>query len=120
MTNLMTEYDYNVWSDEDNKLTLTAYRVMEVDLHGEFGYQTDTEIYESITFKLPHDHEEVLYLIDRPDPEKQLADYGLEDYDDWVSQEFLDRGMTPDRILKFIQDLPNYVPRTEKYTKENA
>ena len=122
MSELMTDYDYNVWSDADNKLTLTAYRLKEVDLYGTVDYNTDTEIYDSITFKLPHDHEEVLYLIDRPDPEKQLADYGLEDYDDWVSEEFLLQAhkKTPTRILEFLQALPDYTPRTETHRKETA
>ena len=115
MTDLITDYDYNVWSDADNKLTLTAYRLKIVDLAGQVETNTDTEIYDSITFRLPDDHEEILYLIDQKDPAEHLAQHGLQDYDDWVSQEFIDRARTPERILKFVQDLPDYTPKEEKW-----
>lgn len=110
---LLTDYDYNVWSDDDNKLTLTAYRLKIVDLDGQVDVNTDTESYKSITFRLPDDHEEILYLIDQRNPAEYVMVYGLVDYDDWVSQEFIDRGQTPDRILKFVQDLPDYTPKEE-------
>jgi hypothetical protein len=106
-------YDYNVWSDEDNKLTLTAYRLKIIDLGGRIDINTDTESYESITFSLPNDYEEILYLIDQKDPAEHLAQHGLQDYDDWVSQEFIDRGRTPESILKFVQSLQDYTPRKE-------
>jgi len=106
-------YDYNVWSDEDNKLTLTAYRLKIIDLGGRIDVNTDTESYESIKFSLPNDYEEILYLIDQKDPAEHLAQHGLQDYDDWVSQEFIDRGRTPERILKFVQSLQDYTPRNE-------
>jgi hypothetical protein len=106
-------YDYNVWSDEDNKLTLTAYRLKIIDLGGRIDINTDTESYESITFSLPNDYEETLYLIDQKDPAEHLAQHGLQDYDDWVSQEFIDRGRTPESILKFVQSLQDYTPRKE-------
>ena len=108
-------YDYNVWSDEDNKLTLTAYRLKIIDLGGRIDINTDTESYESITFSLPNDYEEILYLIDQKDPAEHLAQHGLQDYDDWVSQEFIDRGRTPERILKFVQSLQDYTPRKENF-----
>ena len=108
-------YDYNVWSDEDNKLTLTAYRLKIIDLGGRIDINTDTESYESITFSLPNDYEEILYLIDQKDPAEHLAQHGLQDYDDWVSQEFIDRARTPERILKFVQSLQDYTPRKETF-----
>lgn len=116
---LYTDYDYNVWSDEDNKLTLTAYRLKVVDL-GEYriDINTDTEIYESITFHLPDQYKQVLFLIDRPDPAKQLTDHGLVDYDDWVDIDWLTRSGTPTEILDFLQALPEYEPRKEAFVLE--
>ena len=119
---LYTDYDYNVWSDEDNKLTLTAYRLKVVHVYEmQTDINTDTEHYESITFSLPDDHKEITYLLDVPDPEQHLVKYGLVDYDDWVSEEFLHQAhrSTPTRILEFIQALPEYEPRIEDYRKEN-
>lgn len=117
---LYTDYDYNVWSDEDNKITLTAYRLKVVDL-GEYNIQinTDTEIFESITFHLPDQYKQVLFLIDRPDPEKQLTDHGLVDYDDWVDIDWLTRSGAPTQVLDFLQALPEYEPRKETFIIEN-
>jgi len=120
---LYTDYDYNVWSDEDNKLTLTAYRLKVVHVYEmQTDINTDTEHYESITFSLPDDYKEITYLLDVPDPDQHLVKYGLVDYDDWVSEEFLHQAhrQTPNRILEFVQALPEYEPRIEDYTKETA
>ena len=117
---LYTDYDYNVWSDEDNKITLTAYRLKVVDL-GEYNIQinTDTEIFESISFHLPDEYKQVLFLIDRPDPEKQLTEHGLVDYDDWVDIDWLTRSGAPTEVLEFLQALPEYQPRKETFVIEN-
>ena len=120
---LYTDYDYNVWSDEDNKLTLTAYRLKVVHVYPmQTDINTDTEHYESITFSLPDDYKEITYLLYVPDPDQHLVKYGLVDYDDWVSEEFLHQAhrQTPNRILEFVQALPEYEPRIEDYTKETA
>ena len=117
---LYTDYDYNVWSDEDNKITLTAYRLKVVDL-GEYNIQinTDDEIYESITFHLPDQYKQVLFLIDRPNPQKQLTKHGLVDYDDWVDIDWLTRSGAPTEVLDFLQALPEYEPRKETFVIEN-
>jgi hypothetical protein len=117
---LYTDYDYNVWSDEDNKITLTAYRLKVVDL-GEYNVQinTDTEIFESISFHLPEQYKQVLFLIDRPDPERQLTEHGLIDYDDWVDIDWLTRSGAPTEVLEFLQALPEYQPRKETFVIEN-
>jgi hypothetical protein len=117
---LYTDYDYNVWSDEDNKITLTAYRLKVVDL-GEYNIQinTDTEIFESISFHLPDQYKQVLFLIDRPNPEKQLTEHGLVDYDDWVDIDWLTRSGAPTEVLEFLQALPEYQPRKETFVIEN-
>jgi hypothetical protein len=117
---LYTDYDYNVWSDEDNKITLTAYRLKVVDL-GEYNIQinTDTEIFESISFYLPDQYKQVLFLIDRPDPEKQLTEHGLVDYDDWVDIDWLTRSGAPTEVLEFLQALPEYQPRKETFVIED-
>jgi hypothetical protein len=117
---LYTDYDFNVWSDEDNKITLTAYRLKVVDL-GEYNIQinTDTEIFESITFHLPDQYKQVLFLIDRPDPAKQLTEHGLIDYDDWVDIDWLTRSGAPTEVLEFLQALPEYQPRKETFVIEN-
>jgi hypothetical protein len=117
---LYTDYDYNVWSDEDNKITLTAYRLKVVDL-GEYNIQinTDTEIFESISFHLPDQYKQVLFLIDRPDPKKQLTEHGLVDYDDWVDIDWLTRSGAPTEVLEFLQALPEYQPRKETFVIEN-
>jgi hypothetical protein len=117
---LYTDYDFNVWSDEDNKITLTAYRLKVVDL-GEYNIQinTDTEIFESITFYLPDQYKQVLFLIDRPDPAKQLTEHGLIDYDDWVDIDWLTRSGAPTEVLEFLQALPEYQPRKETFVIEN-
>jgi hypothetical protein len=117
---LYTDYDYNVWSDEDNKITLTAYRLKVVDL-GEYNIQinTDTEQFESISFHLPDQYKQVLFLIDRPNPEKQLTEHGLVDYDDWVDIDWLTRSGAPTEVLEFLQALPEYQPRKETFVIEN-
>jgi hypothetical protein len=117
---LYTDYDYNVWSDEDNKLTLTAYRLKVVDL-GSYNEQinTDTEQFESISFHLPDQYKQVLFLIDRPDPAKQLTEHGLVDYDDWVDIDWLTRSGAPTEVLEFLQALPEYEPRKETFVIEN-
>ena len=117
---LYTDYDYNVWSDEDNKITLTAYRLKVVDL-GEYNIQinTDNEIYESITFHLPDQYKQVLFLIDRPNPQKQLTEHCLVDYDDWVDIDWLTRRGAPTDVLDFLQALPEYEPRKETFVIEN-
>ena len=117
---LYTDYDYNVWSDEDNKITLTAYRLKVVDL-GEYNIQinTDNEIYESITFHLPDQYKQVLFLIDRPNPQKQLTEHCLVDYDDWVDIDWLTRRGAPTEVLDFLQALPEYEPRKETFVIEN-
>jgi hypothetical protein len=116
---LYTDYDYNVWSDEDNKITLTAYRLKVVDL-GTYNEQinTDTEQFESITFSLPDQYKQVLFLIDRPNPEKQLTEHGLVDYDDWVDIDWLTRSGAPTEVLEFLQALPEYEPRKETFALE--
>ena len=115
------DYDFNVWSDEDNKLTLTAYRLKIVHLYElQTDVNTDTEIFESISFHLPDQYKQVLFLIDRPDPEKQLTEYGLVDYDDWVDSSFLTRSGSPTEVLEFLQSLPEYEPRIEDHRKEIA
>ena len=119
ITELWTDYDYNVWSNEDNKLTLTAYRLKWVDLNGKTDINTDTEVYESITFKLPDQYKQVLFLIDRPDPAKQLTEHGLVDYDDWVDIDWLTRSEAPTEVLEFLQALPNYEPRRETFVLED-
>ena len=118
ITALWTDYDYNVWSDEDNKLTLTAYRLKWVDLNGKTDINTDTEQFESITFSLPDQYKQVLFLIDRPNPEKQLTDHGLVDYDDWVDIDWLTRAGAPTEVLEFLQALPNYEPQRETFVLE--
>lgn len=115
------DYDFNVWSDEDNKLTLTAYRLKIVHLYElQTDINTDTEIFESISFHLPDQYKQVLFLIDRPDPEKQLTEHGLVDYDDWVDSSFLTRSGAPTEVLEFLQSLPEYEPRIEDHRKEIA
>ena len=114
-------YDLNVWSDEDGKLSLTAYRLMFFDYQGKIEIRTDTispENYTTIDFYLPDDFEEVLHLVDRPDPVEFLARTSLEDYDDWVSIEFLTRPGAPSRIIEFLDSLTlDYEPRTDTYER---
>lgn len=122
---LDTDYDYNVWSDADNKLTLTAYKLKLVYNDNYPSdvpeVQTDTERFESISFYLPDDYQTILFLMDRPDPKRTLEEEGLLDYDDWVSLEFLERPDMPDEIFDFIQNLQDYEdPKIEDYRKEKA
>ena len=114
-------YDLNVWSDKDGKLTLTAYRLMFYDFEGKIEIRTDTlvpENYKHIDFYLPDDFEEILHILDRPDPVEYLARTSLEDYDDWVSFEFLTRPGAPARVIKFLDSLTlDYEPRTDTYER---
>ncbi len=119
--NLYTDYDYNVWSDKDNQITLTAYRLKVVHLSAmETDINADTEQYESVSFTLPDQHKQVLFLIDQKDPEKHLAEYGLVDYDDWVDIGFLTREGAPIEVFDFLQALPEYEPVIEDHRKEIA
>jgi hypothetical protein len=118
---LYTDYDYNVWSDKDNQITLTAYRLKVVHLSElETDINTDTERYESITFHLPDQYKQVLFLIDQADPAKHLAEHGLVDYDDWVDISFLTRAGAPIEVFDFLQALPEYEPIIEDHRKDVA
>lgn len=101
----------NVWSQEGDTLSLTAYRQELFTEDGKQYVQTDTSesTSENITFSIHTDLETVKYLIDNDDPAQVIAD-GLTDYDDWVSIEFLTRGPIPTRLAEWLGALPEYTP----------
>jgi hypothetical protein len=108
---MFNDYDMNVWSQEGDTLSLTAYRQELFTQDGKQYVQTDTSesTSENITFSIHTDLETVKYLIENDDPTQVIAD-GLTDYDDWVSIEFLTRGPIPTRLAEWLGALPEYEP----------
>jgi hypothetical protein len=108
---MFNDYDMNVWSQEGDTLSLTAYRQELFTQDGKQYVQTDTSesTSENITFSIHTDLETVKYLIENDDPAQVIAD-GLTDYDDWVSIKFLTRGPIPTRLAEWLGALPEYEP----------
>ena len=112
---LESAYDFNVWSQANGELTLTAY---ELSFAGAFGFhknvQTNNSKYHSITFTAPKDIAEIEYLLD----DMYVNHYPLTDYDEWVGLDFVTRDKVPARIARFITDLPEYTPVVNEYDRE--
>jgi len=102
MSEATNDYDYNVWSNDDGEISLTAYVP-----HTEYRH------FFSRTFDLETEREMVEYLIDHPAPKRVIEEQGLTDYDDWVSFEFLTRDNTKTSLLTWLGSLP-------EVKKENA
>lgn len=111
---LDSAYDFNVWSQEDGSITLTAYELSFVGAYGPSNIQTNSSRYHSITFTAPEDIKEIEYLLD----DLYVNHYPLTDYDDWVALDFITRDKAPARIARFIIDLPEYTPVVHEYDRE--
>ena len=111
---LDSAYDFNVWSQEDGSITLTAYELSFVGAYGPSNIQTNSSRYHSITFTAPEDIKEIEYLLD----DLYINHYPLTDYDDWVALDFITRDKAPARIARFIIDLPEYTPVVHEYDRE--
>jgi hypothetical protein len=111
---LESAYDFNVWSQEDGSITLTAYELSFVGAYGPSNIQTNSSRYHSITFTAPEDIKEIEYLLD----DLYVNHYPLTDYDDWVALDFITRDKAPARIARFIIDLPEYTPVVHEYDRE--
>ena len=111
---LESDYDFNVWSDEDGKLTLTAYELEFVDGVDPANIQTNTSEYHSITFTAPEDLTEIEYLLE----DLYVNRYPLTDYDEWTDLGSLTRDKVPARIGKFLFELPQYTPAINKWDRE--
>lgn len=111
---LESAYDFNVWSQADGSITLTAYELSFVGAYGPSNIQTNSSRYHSITFTAPEDIKEIEYLLD----DLYVNHYPLTDYDDWVALDFITRDKAPARIARFIIDLPEYTPVVHEYDRE--
>lgn len=111
---LESAYDFNVWSNGDGEITLTAYELSFVGALGFNNIQTNNSRYHSITFTAPEDIKEIEYLLD----DLYVNHYPLTDYDDWVGLDFITRDKAPARIARFIIDLPEYTPVVHEYDRE--
>ena len=111
---LDSAYDFNVWSQADGNITLTAYELSFVGAYGPSNIQTNSSRYHSITFTAPEDIKEIEYLLD----DLYVNHYPLTDYDDWVALDFITRDKAPARIARFIIDLPEYTPVVHEYDRE--
>lgn len=111
---LESDYDFNVWSDEDSKLTLTAYELEFVDGVDPANIQTNTSEYHSITFTAPQDLTEIEYLLE----DLYVNKYPLTDYDEWTDLGSLTRDKVPARIGKFLFELPQYTPAINEWHRE--
>jgi len=111
---LESDYDYNVWSDADGSITLTAYELSFAGWPKAENIQTNSSNYHSITFKAPQDITEIEYLLG----DLYVNQYPLTDYDDWVGLGFLTRDKVPARIGRFLIDLPEYTPVVNEYDRE--
>jgi hypothetical protein len=111
---LDSDYDFNVWSDADGTVILTAYELSFAGSVSPLNIQTNSSNYHSITFKAPHDIAEIEYLLD----DMYVNKFPLTDYDEWVGLDFLTRDKVPARIGRFIFDLPEYKPVVNEYDRE--
>ena len=111
---LDSAYDFNVWSQADGSIALTAYELSFVGAYGPSNIQTNNSRYHSITFTAPEDIKEIEYLLD----DLYVNHYPLTDYDDWVALDFITRDKAPARIARFIIDLPEYTPVVHEYDRE--
>jgi hypothetical protein len=111
---LDSDYDYNIWSDEPNKLTLTAYELEFVHGVDPANIQTNSSKYHSITFTAPEDTAEIEYLLD----DMYINHYPLTDYDEWTDLGTLTRDKVPARIGKFLFELPQYTPAINEWDRE--
>jgi hypothetical protein len=99
------DYDLNVWSQDNDSLTLTAYE-QAYDTTAN-TVQTNTSKYHSITFGVATQPSLVAYLIEEKNPEKVIK-RGLTDYDNWVGFDFLTRDETRHLLLEWLGNLPEY------------
>jgi len=96
-------YDLNVWSDEPNTLSLTAYE-WETAPDGDY-VQMNSSSWHSKTFT---DLAEIEFLLG----DLYLNRYPLTNYDDWRSLAELYTDKTPQSIRIWLEELPDYeVPK---------
>lgn len=103
------DYDYNIWSDRNGILRLTAYE-QYYDADDDMWIRTNTEKYHQIAFKFPKDTEEIEYLLQ----DLYVNQAPLEGYDEWVDNPFLFGNDCPTKIAEFINSLPDYEMPTKR------
>lgn len=99
----MAEYEYNIWSNADNKLILTAYE-QKRDGNDDGYISLNTSKYHSIEFTFPQDVKEIEFLLGG----LAINYLPLTDYDDWVEHWQVMTRDTPARIADWVNALPMY------------
>ena len=105
-------YDLNVYSDEPNRLYLTAYEWEDCPSG---GLQMNSARYYSKLFKYPNDLAEIEFLLG----DLWLNHYPLTDFDEWRDLDELYNSNTPPLVREFLDSLPIYELPTN-LIKENA
>lgn len=107
MAEITSEYDWNIWSQEDNELCLTAYE-LEKDRIGYYQTNGDDGHYHTLRFTFPENTKEIEYLLQ----DLAINHYPFTDYDTWSEHPATFNGTTPEAIQAFIDHLPAYIVRT--------
>lgn len=96
-------YEFNVWSNQPDTLTLTAYE-QKRDVNDDGYISVNTSKYHSIEFTFPSDLSEIEHLLG----DLAINQLPFTDYDDWFEQWEILTNETPERITEFLNNLPEY------------
>lgn len=99
----MDAYDFNIWSNADNKLILTAYQ-QKRDGNDDGYISLNTSKYHSIEFTFPQDTKEIEFLLGG----LAINYLPLTDYDDWADHADIMTPETPAKIADWVNALPEY------------
>lgn len=99
----MDAYDFNIWSDDDGILTLTAYE-QKRDGNNDGYISLNASKYHSIEFTFPQNLKEMEFLLG----ELAVNHLPLTGYDDWVDHADIMTPETPAKIANWVNALPEY------------
>ena len=98
------KYDYNIWSNSDDVLYLTAY---EQFYNAEGDINTDFSKFHNLTIpNIPENYLVIVWLTSFSD-EGFMPDE-LTDYDNWVGSDDLTGEDVPNIIRNWVQLLPDF------------